>query len=240
MASDIKELIRTGCEENKIWISDDQLLKLSAYTEAILKINENLNLTAIRDPQEFVTRNIIDSLMIKSDIPWSGASVADVGTGGGFPGIPLAACLEADQFTLIDATGKKLKAVEEAAREAGIDNVTFVNARAEELGKNPAYRGKFDYVVTRAVASLRILSELCLPLLRVGGELIALKGAKYQEEIDEAEPSIKILGGGVPRVIKREILHSDRLHVIIIVGKTEETPKKYPRAFGQIKNKPLS
>ena len=232
-------MIETGAAENGFSVTREQAERLAQYSSAVLELNNKINLTAIRDEKDFIERNILDSLMIAADIPGSGASIADVGTGGGFPGIPLAVCLPEDSFVLIDSTRKKLDAVEEAAKPLGLENVCYLNGRAEELGREGEWREHFDCVVSRAVASLRVLTELCLPLVKPGGKMIAMKSARYEEEIDEAKEAVEQLGGRISDVQKRYLLHSDMLHVIITIEKIRKTPQKLPRSFGQIKKKPL-
>lgn len=231
--------VEQALRENQIELSDRQIEQLTAYANEILEINKSVNLTAVRDEEEFISRNLIDSLLLKPYLKNTGEKVLDLGTGGGFPGIPLAIACPDDHFTLVDATQKKVDAVEKAASKLGLTNVTFLCARAEEMGKKAEYRAQFDAVVTRAVASLRILTELSLPLLRLHGELIAMKSAKYQEEIDEADKTLQVLGGKITQVDQRNILHSEMLHVIIVVEKTKTTPEKYPRVYAKIKKQPL-
>lgn len=233
------QAVEKALQENQIELSEKQTQQLTDYANAILEINKSVNLTAVRDEEEFISRNLIDSLLLKPFLKNSGDRVLDLGTGGGFPGIPLAIACPDDEFTLVDATQKKVDAVEKAASKLGLKNVRYLCARAEEMGKKEEYRGQFDVIVTRAVASLRILTELALPLLKVHGELIAMKSAKYQEEIDEAERTLEVLGGKITRVEQRKVLHSQMLHVIIVVEKTKTTPEKYPRVYAKIKKQPL-
>lgn len=233
------EIIKNKAEENNIELSEKQLSQLDRYMKEILTVNQEINLTGITEPEAFIERNIIDSLLIVKDIQPKGMKIADIGTGGGFPGVPLAIYFPEDQFVLIDSTKKKLDVVETAVKKIGLSNVKVLAGRAEELSRLPEEREQYDYVVSRAVAPLRILCELCLPLLKKGGEMIALKSARYDLEIKDAENTIKLLGGKLLSTEKRYILHSDMLHVIIIVEKIRKTPEQYPRSYGQIKKKAL-
>ena len=139
----------------------------------------------------------------------------------------------------MDATGKKLKVIENICREIGIKNVEFLHGRAEEFGKDPAYREGYDCIVSRAVANLCLLSELCLPLAKKGGQFIALKGKNYLEEMDDGEKAIKVLGGKITGIESCLLLQRDLVHVIILVDKVKNTPERFPRAFGKIKREPF-
>ncbi|WP_329886419.1 16S rRNA (guanine(527)-N(7))-methyltransferase RsmG [Pseudoramibacter faecis] len=220
-----------------VLLSEEQLEKLYRFMERLKAVNEHINLTRITDDDAFVEKHLLDSLacpMTPED-----RRVIDVGTGGGFPGIPLAIAYPEKKFVLVDATAKKVKAVKKIAADLGLANVELTAARAEALGKNPAYREQFDAVCSRAVAAYGILSELCLPLVRVGGMFYAWKGEKYREEIDAAVDGVETLGGGEIRVSQNLLLKNASFHVIIQCRKDGRTPTQYPRNYGQIKKKPL-
>lgn len=210
-----------------------------AYMDAILRLNEHINLTAIRDRDEFWSKHILDSLACEGLPELERASaVADVGTGGGFPGVPLAINFPEKQFTLIDSTAKKLRAVQCAVDELGLANVVTLNGRAEELGGSEQYRERFDLVVSRAVAELNILCEWCLPLVRVGGAFIAYKGARAAEELKAADSAIAKLGGKLDRVETVALPEAEE-HSLIIITKVSVTPSLYPRNAGASRKKPL-
>lgn len=211
-----------------------QLWNLMAYTK---EENQKLNLTRIVDDEDFVEKHLLDSLACL--IPGNEKTILDVGTGGGFPGLPLAILYPEKNFVLLDATAKKIASVRITAERLGLKNVTAVSGRAEELGKNQEYRESFDAVVSRAVASYNMLLELCLPFVKPGGSFYAWKGERAEEEIAESGDAAEKLGGGVPVMNRNLLLKSATFHVIIFCDKKRKTPEKYPRNFGQIKKKPL-
>ena len=175
--------------------------KLTAYMDGVLEWNEKINLTAIRDREEFLVKHILDSLTCVDFAEFQRAKrVIDVGTGGGFPGVPLAVTAPEKEFVLLDSTRKKLRVIDDLTGRLGIPNVTTVHARAEELAKDPAYGRQFDLCVSRAVADLSVLAGWCLPFVKPGGFLIAYKGAKAEQELAGAGAALKKAGGQVVRV----------------------------------------
>ncbi|MDO4287638.1 MAG: 16S rRNA (guanine(527)-N(7))-methyltransferase RsmG [Eubacterium sp.] len=234
--SNTEKLISAGAQCG-IRITEAQSAKMIAYMEALLDANSRVNVTRITDEDEFIEKHLIDSLTALKYIADDAQTILDVGTGGGFPGVPLAIMRPQAQVTLMDATGKKLRVIEEICRDIGVDNVAVLHGRAEEFGKSPEYREVYDCVVSRAVANLGILSELCLPLVKVGGSFLALKGKNYQEEMAAGRQAIAGLGGKIKAVEDCLLLQTDLVHVIIWVDKISRTPEKYPRSFGQMKKK---
>ena len=207
-------------------------------TALTLEWNEKINVTAIREPSVFLEKNIIDSLSLFGAPELSAAdSVLDMGTGGGYPGLPLAAVCPDKRFVLTDAIGKKLKVVDDVALQLGLSNVSTLHSRAEDLGHDPAYREKFDLVVSRAVADLAVLAEYCLPLVKTGGCFIAYKTDGASEEIDAAKPAVGKLGGRLAEIRPDGIEGSG--HVFVIIEKRSATPKIYPRKAGLPSKKPL-
>jgi len=214
---------------------EERFARLTALT---LEWNEKINVTAVRDPSEFMQKNVIDSLTLYGAAELEAAgSVLDMGTGGGFPGLPLAAVCPHKSFVLTDAIGKKLKVVDSVAQELGLANVKTVHSRAEDLGHSPEYREKFDLVVSRAVADLAVLAEYCLPLVRQGGCFIAYKTGAAADEIEAAKPAIGKLGGRLAEIRPDGIEGSG--HVFVVVEKRSATPKTYPRKAGMPTKKPL-
>jgi 16S rRNA (guanine527-N7)-methyltransferase len=196
-------------------------------------------LTSITEPEDFILKHIVDSLiMLSKDYVKEGIKVLDLGTGGGFPGIPLKILYPEIQITLVDSVGKKLKFIDDAARNLGI-KVELVHERAEILGKNKKYREKYDIVISRAVANMQTLSELCLPLVKVDGLMIASKGPKYNEELDAAKNAMKILGGQVKSIEDCTIPIAELERHVIIIEKTNATPAAYPRKPGMPNKNPL-
>lgn len=222
-------------DKNKIYLSEIQKSQLLGYMNSLLDINHQINLTRITDPKEFILKHLIDSLLILPFIRGEDIKIIDVGTGGGFPGIPLAIALPDAHVVLLDSTAKKLRVVESIAKENDIDNVLCVHARAEVAGRLPAYRDQFDYVVSRAVASLPILLELCLPFLKPGGSFIALKNTNYKEELDKSSDILKSLSGEIGRIKEYSLSPELEDHVFIEIVKKDKTPQEYPREYNIIK-----
>lgn len=236
--NNIEKLMAAG-EKCGIAINQEQSRLMILYMEKLLVMNEKINVTRITDEDEFIEKHLIDSLTCLQFIDKKNKSILDIGTGGGFPGVPLAIMLPDAEITMMDATGKKLKVIENICQEIGIRNVEFLHGRAEEFGRDPAYREGYDCIVSRAVANLCLLSELCLPLVKKGGQFIALKGKNYLDEMDEGEKAIKVLGGKITGIESCLLLQSDLVHVIILVEKVKNTPAKFPRSFGKIKKEPF-
>ena len=236
--NNVEKLIAAG-EKCGIDIDETQSRLMVLYMEKLLVMNEKINVTRITDEDEFIEKHLIDSRTCLRFIHHDAKSILDVGTGGGFPGVPLAIMLPEAEITMMDATGKKLKLIENICAEIGIRNVAFLHGRAEEFGKSPAYRESYDCIVSRAVANLCLLSELCLPLVKKGGQFIALKGKNYLDEMDDGEKAIKVLGGKITGIESCLLLQSDLVHVIILIDKVKITPEKFPRSFGKIKKEPF-
>ena len=212
---------------------EEQLVK---YMEGVLEWNQKVNLTAITNRKEFILKHFIDSLLCAETLAFTEASsICDVGTGGGFPGVPLAICFPDKQFTLMDSLEKRLRIVRQLCEEIGIENVQVVHGRAEELARQKQYREQFDLCVSRAVANMRVLSEYCLPFVKRGGCFIAYKGPDCEKEIEDAEKAIQLLGGDRPEI--RSLTHLE--HKLVLVKKTAQTPAAYPRKAGTPAKKPL-
>lgn len=205
-----------------------------AYLNTLVRVNQTMNLTAITEPDEIYEKHFLDCAMIEAFIP-KGASVADVGSGAGFPGLVLAIVRPDVHVTLIEPTGKRCAFLESTAQSLGLTNTIVLNARAEEL---PGYRERFDVVTARAVANLSILMELCVPLLALNGRFIAMKGSKGLDELEEAENASKKLHLTLISAQPIE-LPSAGSRVNLVFEKNANTDLKYPRPYGQIKKKPL-
>ncbi len=226
---------------------DEKAEVLREYMELVLDRNQHVNLTAIADRDEFIERHYVDSLVVAGLPEWKGArSVIDLGTGGGFPGIPLAVAFPEKEFMLVDSLNKRIRIIQEFCEDLGIRNVDAIHGRAEELGQNREHREHFDVCVSRAVADMRVLAEYCLPFVKTGGWFIAYKGADCDEEVKNAEHALTKLGGRIDRIIPA----SDMLpqqdenpttseHKLVLIHKTEPTPKAYPRRAGTPSKKPL-
>ena len=218
-------------------VDDNKLSLLERLIDVTLETNEKFNLTAIKDKDAFRELMVFDSLLPLKYVDLdSNKTVIDVGTGAGFPGLPLAICSDA-KYTLLDSTNKKIGHICRVIDEFKLQNVTPICARAEEFALNS--REAFDYAIARAVASLNELLELCVPLIKVDGLFIALKGPRSDEELDDAKSAIKKLDLEVVSINEEELPISKEKRTIIIFKKLKATNKKYPRRFSEIKAKPL-
>lgn len=202
---------------------------LYQYMKKILDWNQNVNLTAIKNEKDFIIKHFVDSLTVTSYIDDS-RKIIDVGTGGGFPGIPLKIFFPNSKIDLVDSTQKKLNIIKEISSELNFNELNFIHARAEELGQNNNYREKYDVAISRAVANLPTLVEYLLPLCRVGGKVICMKGPNIQNELLEAKYAINVLGGKLESKINLSVGNEERN--IIIINKIKNTPKNYPRKNG--------
>ncbi len=217
---------------------DVQKNKLFRLAELLLSENEKYNLTAIRTLEGVMSKHIFDSICVESYIPRN-ATVIDVGAGAGFPTLPLAIMRPDISITPLDSTDKKIEFIKKAAEALELQNVHPVSARAEELANDPAYREGFDIVIARSVAALPILSELCLPFVKLGGRFLSMKSASAAEEIPDSLRGVGKLGGGEIEVKNLYIDDSENQRCLFIVDKIAKTPKELPRRYAQIKKKPL-
>lgn len=237
----IYELGRKYLDDNGLdsaLITEEKAEKLAVYMAGILEKNKDVNLTSITDEGKFIEEHIIDSFAALKFGPYVEAEkVIDVGTGAGIPGAVLAVMSPEKKFVLLDSLAKRLKVIEELSEEAGIGNIELVHERAEDAGRRDDLRGSFDVAVSRAVAGLPVLLELCLPLVRKGGYLLAYKGAKAEEEIENSSRALSILGGGTPHLLHAGV--SGHEHVLIAIKKQQNTPSLYPRKAGTPSRKPL-
>ena len=218
----------------------DGVNRFVELTELLLEENEKYNLTAITEPNAIILNHYADSAALAAILP-KGAKIADIGCGAGFPSLPIAILRPDVTVTAVDSTAKRVTYVNMVKERLGLSNIEAITARAEELGRAPEYREKFDCVTARAVAAMRVLSELCLPLVRVGGRFIAMKGKNAASELSEAKRAIAMLGGRIFATDDVRLSDTDEelIHPLIIVEKKIKTPATYPRAFAQISKRPL-
>ena len=218
-------------------LSEDCVPQLERYGELLLKKNEVMNLTAITAPDDVARLHFLDSLALLNLTDFSGKSLVDVGTGAGFPGLPLRICRPDIRLTLLDSLGKRVTFLQEVCDALGLEDVACLHGRAEEFAAG--HRESFDLAASRAVASLPMLCELCLPLVRPGGAFLAMKSVDCGQELSAAAKAIEILGGEVEEVRDYEVPGAAVTHRLISIRKVRPTPAKYPRAFAKIKKAPL-
>ena len=218
---------------NKVGIelTDEQVSSFYKYMGMLLDWNEKINLTAITEPNEVIMKHFVDSITINKYVD-KNASVIDVGTGAGFPGIPLSIIRSDSKVTLMDSLNKRIKFLDEVINENNLINVQTIHSRAEELGNNTKYREQFDIATSRAVASLNVLLEYLLPFVKVGGYCICMKGANVEDEIKDAKKALEVLNGEIVDIESFNLPDTDYSRNIVIVKKTGNTPKKYPRKPG--------
>lgn len=218
--------------------SVEQLEKFYRYMELLMEWNEKINLTAIIEPEEIILKHFIDSLTIYKDLK-NAKSFVDVGTGAGFPGIPIAIINNTLKVTLVDSLNKRLIFLQEVIKELNLNNVEFVHARAEEFGQNKKYREKFDIATSRAVANLATLSEYLIPLVKINGKCLCMKASDVNEEISQSQKAIELLGGKITNVEEFNLPQSDIGRTIIIIDKIKITPNKFPRKAGTPSKEPI-
>lgn len=211
--------------------------RLAGFAELVLERNQVMNLTAITEPKDVAALHLLDSLELAALAGLEAGRLVDVGCGAGFPGVPTAIARPGLQVTLLDSLGKRVDFLRESCRELGLENVECVHGRAEEFAGER--RERFDLAVSRAVAALPMLCELCLPLVKVGGAFWAMKSVDTEEEISASKAAIKLLGGHIQTVSDYTIPTTEVVHRVVRIQKIGPTPKKYPRRFALIKKQPL-
>lgn len=229
-----------GLDVLKVNMEHEDLERFRTYKELLLEWNNKINITAITDEEEVDIKHFLDSLTIfKTGYIKNGDRIIDVGTGGGFPGLPIKIVNKNCDVVLLDSLNKRIKFLNEVIDNLNLEDISTIHGRAEDFGRDKEYREKFDIVVSRAVASLNVLSEFCLPFAKVGGYFIAMKGPGGKEEIKGADRAIKLLGGSIEDQIDVNLPFSDIVHTLIIIKKIKTTPTKYPRNPGKPKKNPL-
>ena len=220
--------------------SAKQYQQFACFYEYLLEVNHRMNLTRITEPMDVAVKHFFDSvLVLQPDKIQYGATLADIGTGAGFPGIPLAIMRPDLNIVLIDSLNKRTRFLLEVVEMLSLDFVEVVHSRAEDFARDSRYREHFDFSMARAVAPLNVLAEYCMPLIKVGGMFIAMKGPRAQEEVEVAQKSIRILGGGKSVIRVEELPLINESRVIIQIYKTKKTPLLYPRKPGLPEKQPL-
>ncbi len=223
---------------DKMQIEVKNIEKFYKYMQLLLEWNEKINLTTIVEPEQIIVKHFLDSLTIKKYIE-DEKNIIDVGTGAGFPGMPLA-IEKNNNVTLLDSLNKRINFLNDVKEKIGLENVVTVHSRAEDAAKDKKYRECFDYAVSRAVAPMNVLLEYLLPFVKVGGKVICMKGPNVKEEMDNSEKVAKILGGKIEKVEELEIPEIDMKRTVVIVKKIEKTSSKYPRKAGTPSKEPLA
>ena len=231
----MKQLLHDGLAA--LGLPQDGIPALERFGEMLVEKNKVMNLTAITEPADVATLHFLDSVAMLKEVDLSGKTIVDVGTGAGFPGMPLRIVCPTARITLLDSLNKRIDFLKEACGELGFTDVTCVHGRAEEFAAK--HRESFDFATSRAVANFQLLAELCLPLIKVGGTFIAMKSVESDAELKSAEKAISILGGQVERTVDYQIPGTEVVHRLVFIKKIKETPKKYPRTFAKIKKNPL-
>ena len=231
----MEQLLQDGL--TKLGLPTGGIPALTRYAELLAEKNKVMNLTAITEPADIAALHFLDSAALLTLADFRGKAVADVGTGAGFPGLPLRIVEPSIRLTLLDAQNKRIEFLKEVREDLGLHDAECVHQRAEEFAADR--RESFDLVTSRAVAALPLLCELCLPLVKVGGYFVAMKSVDAGAELDAAAHAIEVLGGAVERVADYDIPGTEVRHRAILIKKMRETGKKYPRPFAKIKKAPL-
>ena len=232
----MKQALASGLPQLERKLTDAQLNTFCAFGSALVEKNRVMNLTAITEPEQVARLHFLDCIALLGAANFYGKSVIDVGCGAGFPGVPLKIAEPSIDLTLLDSLKKRMDWLETTLPELGIE-AQCVAARAEEYAL--AHREQYDIAVSRAVARLTMLAELCLPLVRVGGHFVAMKSADSDEELSQAARAIATLGGKVTRIWDYPVPGTDAVHRAVVITKVKVTPKPYPRRFAKIKQQPL-
>lgn len=235
-----KEQFAKWLGEKGIELSSRQLEQFERYYELLVEWNEKMNLTAITEEGDVYLKHFFDSASAAFFVDFSQPlKVCDVGAGAGFPSIPLKICFPSLQVTIVDSLNKRIHFLENLAAELGLEGVRFFHDRAELFGRKPEQREQYDIVTARAVARMSVLSELCLPLVKLDGQFVAMKAANAEEELSAAEKAISLLGGEIEAIHSFLLPMEESERNIIAVRKTKKTPKKYPRKPGTPNKQPL-
>lgn len=232
------EILAARGAEAQLSFTEEQLAQFTRYYELLVETNKVMNLTAITEPEEVAVKHMVDSLLAYED-GMQGKTLVDVGTGAGFPGVPLKIYCPSLKVTLVDSLGKRLRFLQQVIDELGLKGIRCEHLRAEDAGRSKKHREQYDYVTARAVARLSVLSEYCLPLAKQGGQFIALKGSRFAEEIEEGEAAVKILGGKIISAEPVKLPGLDDGRAIIKIAKIKATPAQYPRKAGTPEKQPL-
>ncbi len=234
------EALQDAAVKYGLKLTESQISDFNAYYELLVEWNQKINLTALTSPEDVAVKHIIDSLScFKQELFKPGSSLIDVGTGAGFPGLPLKIYYPELKLTLLDSLNKRVKFLQLVVDKLNLDGVEVIHARSEEAARQKKYREKFDLASARAVARLPILAEYCLPFVKVGGTFIALKGRQYEEEMTEADKAVKVLGGKIAEAMPVKLPGLEDKRAVIYIAKIKKTPAVYPRKAGMPERNPI-
>ena len=233
-----KEILWLKAKSIEIELNSEQMEKFYNYYLLLIEWNEKMNLTAITEANDVILKHFIDSLTICKYIP-ENAKIIDIGTGAGFPGIPLKIYREDIEMVLLDSLNKRITFLDEVINKLNLKKIQAIHGRAEELARNIKYRESFDVVTSRAVANMSTLSEYMIPFVRVNGVCVMMKGSEYKEELEKAKKAISLLGGNLEKVEEFLLPETDIKRCVILIGKIKNTPKHYPRKAGMPSKNPI-
>lgn len=234
------DILKNGIETFGIEADERMIERFKDYREILVEWNQKMNLTGIEDEKEVYIKHFLDSVSaVSKGYIKDGMSIIDVGTGAGFPGLPLKICLENIKLTLLDSLNKRINFLQEVSSQLELEGVEFIHGRAEDFGKNPDYREQYDIATARAVAGLPVLMEFCVPFVKNGGYFICLKGPNADLELEESQAAMKVLGVEFIEKIDVSLPETDLSHNILVFKKIENTPAKYPRKAGKPAKSPI-
>ena len=243
MKNDFIEQLKAECQQVPVTLSEDQIEQFYRYYELLIEWNEHMNLTAITKEEEVVTKHFVDSLLLAKAMPSvkeKSYKVIDVGTGAGFPGIPLKIAFPELEITLLDSLNKRVGFLNEVISQLGLKNISAVHGRAEDYGRDGKYREQYDLCVSRAVANLSTLSEYCLPFVKTGGSFVPYKSGKIEEELEAARNAVKKVGGECGELVTLTLPGIEEVErTFVPIKKVAATPKKYPRKAGTPSKEPI-
>ena len=234
------DILKKGIEDLGLKCSDETIYKFSKYREILVEWNQKMNLTGIEEEKEVYIKHFLDSVAaVKKGYIKDGMSIIDVGTGAGFPGLPLRICLENSKVTLLDSLNKRINFLSEVCTSINVDDIELIHGRAEHFGKDEKYREQYDIATARAVAGLPILMEFCVPFIKVGGYFVCLKGPNADTELEESRKAMEVLGLEFVEKIDVELPEIELKHNIVVFKKVNSTPAKYPRKAGKPVKSPI-
>jgi 16S rRNA (guanine527-N7)-methyltransferase len=234
------DILNNACLNEGLSFDNEKYEKLMRYMELIKEWNERINLTAITEDEEIIKKHFIDSIKaFRFDNIKNAKRIIDIGTGAGFPGIPIKIIKPDIDVVLLDSLNKRVNFLNEVIIQLQLTNISAIHGRAEDFARDVKYREAFDVVVSRAVANLAVLSELCVPYVKLDGYFVALKGPSVEDEIKDGKKAVSTLGGTVENIINVEVEGTDLNHNLVVIRKIRETPKIYPRKAGTAVKKPL-